>query len=147
MRSYASDAKSSAARVIAMTVLADGVPDASEMALLSRPDGLDSLGIRSVEFSRVMQSYCEDLQQSIGWFDSLQGELPSELIDALLAEVQDPDLQQRLFAIMLQVVTADGDLSEGEKKILARARSLWGRGGRWPIRIRTQQKPDLDLIH
>ncbi len=146
MRSYENDSIRAAARVIAMTVLADGVPDRSELACLKEPEGLRSLGIAPELFDEVMQAYCEDIEQSIGWFDSLNGRLQPEFIDVLLNEVSEPALRHSLFALMLQLVTADGSVSDGERWMLSRAHQQWGCGAHWPVRICAPAEDRVDII-
>jgi uncharacterized tellurite resistance protein B-like protein len=136
MRSYENDNAKAVARIISMALLADGVPDRSELQHLSRRRALSRFGIDQQVFDEVLQAFCEDLQQSVAWFDGLRGEFAPELIDALLEEVDDIEQQQELFALLLQLATVDGEVSEGESRLISRARQKWGRGGRWPIRLR-----------
>lgn len=136
MRSYANNNEKAVARIISMALLADGVPDRSELEYLTRRRALSRFGIDQQVFDEVMQAFCEDLQQSVAWFEGLRGEFAPELIDALLDEVDDTEQQHELFALLLQLATVDGEVTEGESRLIARARHKWGRAGRWPIRLR-----------
>ena len=136
MRSYENDNTKAVARIITMALLADGALDRSELEHLRRRRVLGQFGIHPAVFDDVMREFCEDLQQSVAWFDGMRGDFPAELIDALLDEVEDIDQQQELFGLLLQLATVDGEVSEGETRLLSRARQRWGRAGRWPIRLR-----------
>lgn len=126
MRHYDTDSAHAAARILSLALMADGTPAKVELDYLHRTRALAEIGIDEATFERVLQHFCEDIEQSMGYFDALNYHLPSELIDALLSEVRDPQKQAELLARMIHITLADGTLSTGEKHVLARAAAIWG---------------------
>ena len=134
MRSYANDPARAAARVIAMAMLADGAPDRAEIDFVLRRGEAARFGVDAELFEEVMQAFCEDMAQSVAWFDGVRGDFPAEFIDALIDEAGDD--QHELLGVLLRLVAADGHISEGEERLLLRAQRKWGRAGQWPVRLR-----------
>jgi len=116
--------------------MADGAPDKAEFDCLQRLRTLEEIGIDQDLFESVLQGFCQDVEQSVGYFDALRYRLCPDFVDSLLDEVQDPDCQRILMRTIFQIAIADGCLSEGEKQLLARAAARWGNDANWPIRIR-----------
>ncbi|WP_162860586.1 TerB family tellurite resistance protein [Pseudothauera hydrothermalis] len=134
MRSYANDPARAAARVIALAMLADGAPDRAEIDLIQRRGAAARLGVDAKLFDEVMQALCEDLAQSVAWFDGVRSEFSDELIDALIDEAGDKP--HELLGVLLRLVAADGRISEGEERLLLRAQRKWARAMSWPVRLR-----------
>jgi hypothetical protein len=107
MRNYPSDSPESMGRLVALTLLADGAIDASELKQLDHKDTIRRLGC--------------GYQNSAG-----QLELDVKDIDLLLAEVQHPVLQKQVLRMMLDIVNADRKLSGGEAVLVAEAMKFWG---------------------
>lgn len=137
MQHYEIDSAHAAARVLSLALMADGVPDKAEFDCLRRLRTLEEIGIDDTLFESVLQRFCQDVEQSVGYFDALHYRLPSDFVDALLDEVQDPQRQRLLLRTIFEIAIADGYLSEGEKLVLARAASRWGDDAMWPVRIKT----------
>jgi uncharacterized tellurite resistance protein B-like protein len=139
MRHYDIDSAHAAARVLSLALMADGAPAKIELDCLHRMRALEEIGIDDQLFESVLRNFCEDIEQSIGYFEALNYDLPSELIDALLGEVRDPHKQSELLRKMVEIAVADGCLSAGEKHVLARAVALWGEPACGPAPARPHQ--------
>lgn len=137
MRHYQPDSAHAVARILSLALLADGAIDQSEIERLAKTRVLERLGIRINTFDEVMQDFYEDVMVSTDYFDAVQFRLTPETMDTLLDEIADPDCQSELLGIMLDLTTADGYLSDGERELLARAINRWGHDGRWPVKIKS----------
>ena len=126
MRHYPSDSPESMGRLVALTLMADGAIDASELKLLDRKDTIRRLGLNHERFDKLIHELCDDMLLSAHRTRSGQLELDPENIDLLLAEIQHPMLQKRVLRMMLDVVNADRKLSGGEAVLVAEAMKFWG---------------------
>ena len=121
MRSYARNSPQAAARVVALVVLADSHACRSEFAELERLDATAQLGLKPGEFSRIVQTLCEDLMQS-----GHQGlEVDEATLLDLMAEVDDVNLQRRVLTLAHAAATVDSHLAHSEDVILQVARRCW----------------------
>mgnify|MGYP002620430488 CR=1 FL=1 len=136
MRHYEKDSAEAFARVLSLALMADGAPDRAELDCVHHRRMLQQFGLDEMDFETVLQHFCEDLEQSVGYYDAFNQHLPPELIDALLAEIEHPEHRRRLLDSIIHIATADGELSEGEKRLLERASTQWGRHAGQPVRFR-----------
>lgn len=146
MRHYTPDSPHAVARVLSLTVLADGALDKSEIDRIASTKVLDRLGIQPATFDQVLQDFYEDVMVGSTYFDAVHFRLTPATMDALLDEIADPDCQSEMLSIMLDVTSADGYLSDGERELLARAIERWGEGGRWPIRLPNTHARSSDVV-
>jgi uncharacterized tellurite resistance protein B-like protein len=126
MRNYPSDSPEAMGRLVALTLMADGAIDASELKQLDHTDTIRRLGLNEASFDRVIHELCDDMLTSAHRTPAGQLELDVENIDLLLAEVQHPILQKQVLRMMLDVVNADTKLSGGEAVLVAEAMKFWG---------------------
>jgi uncharacterized tellurite resistance protein B-like protein len=47
-------------------------------------------------------------------------------LNALLGEIDDPELRVKVLGLCVAVTEADGHIAEGEMQVLAAASELWG---------------------
>ena len=126
MRHYETDSTPAAARLLALTVLADGGLDRNEVDTMMHTDLARRLGIGSVEFERILREYCDDLMLSAHYLDGVRLKVADEVLDLLLEDIADPRLQQALLRTMQDIVSADGVETSAEVDVLARALEKWG---------------------
>lgn len=126
MRHYPSDSPEAMGRLVALTLMADGAIDASELKLLDRKDSIRRLGLNHAGFDQLVHDLCDDMLTSVHRTPAGQLELDAPSIDLLLAEVKHPVLQKRVLRIMLDIVNADRKLSGGEAVLIAEAMKFWG---------------------
>jgi hypothetical protein len=112
-------------RLVALTLLADGAIDSSELKLLDRKDIVRRLGLSHARFDRLVHELCDDMLTSAHRNASGQLELDTDSIDLLLEEISDPMLQRQVLRIMLDIVNADSRLSGGEAVLVAEAMKCW----------------------
>ncbi len=125
MRSYTPDSPEAMARILALSMLADGGLDQSELEVVVTTKILDRIGMSPVNFDIVVKALCEDMLQSMRGYDYGKIELDRKAIDHLLAEIKSPQLQRLLLSVMLAVVDADDQLSDGEAVLIAQAMEVW----------------------
>lgn len=123
MRSYVTDSKEAAGRLLALTMVVDGNLTPSELMALDRSRVMDLVDLDADTFQQLVQELCDDLVTS-----ATQGlvQLDPALIDQLLLEIGDPGLRRQLLQAMWQIADADGWLADGEAILLARASARWG---------------------
>jgi hypothetical protein len=126
MRNYPRNSPQAAARIVALTLLADGHIAKAEIDTLDRVDTAVALGLSRRELEAVLQTFCEDLLSAahLTWADTCRVD-PTTLAQ-LMAEIDDPTLQQRLLDLCLALADADAHLAEGEAIVLEAACQHWG---------------------
>ncbi len=126
MRNYPRNSPQAAARIVALTLLADGHIDKAEIDTLDRVDTALTLGLSRRELESVLQTFCEDLLSAahLTWADTCRVD-PTTLAQ-LMAEIDDPALQQRLLDLCLAIADADAHLAEGEAIVIEGACQHWG---------------------
>ena len=126
MRHYDTDSTPAAARLLALTVLADGGLDRNEVDAMMHTDLVRRLSIGTVEFERILREYCDDVLSSANYLDGMRLKVADEVLDLLLEDITDPTLQQALLHTMQEIVSADGVETSAEVDVLARALEKWG---------------------
>jgi uncharacterized tellurite resistance protein B-like protein len=126
MRHYPSDSPEAMARIVALTLLVDGSIDLSELETMKRLEVTNSFGLDDRQFDRVVHDFCDDMMTFAHRAPGGQFELDQKSIDALLDEIRDPELQNRLLSVMLHIVNAEGMLLAGEVSLVSRAMIRWG---------------------
>ena len=126
MRHYPSDSPEAMGRLVALSLMADGAIDTSELKQLDHMDTIRRLGLKEASFDRVIHELCDDMLTSAHRTPTGQLELGIENIDLLLSDVQHPLLQKQVLRMMLGVVNADSNLSGGEAVLVDEAMKFWG---------------------
>jgi len=126
MRHYPADSPEAMGRLVALTLMADGAIDASELRQLDHKDTIRRLGLNATRFEKLIHELCDDMLASTYRTPAGQLELDVQTIDLLLAEVRHPLLQKQVLRMMLDVVNADRRLSGGEAVLVAEAMKFWG---------------------
>ncbi|WP_269530950.1 TerB family tellurite resistance protein [Chitinimonas sp. BJYL2] len=125
MRHYPDNSPAAAARLIALTLLADGGMDPSELAALERSQVLAQLGISYPQFQQVLLELCADALQYSDWPGMQQLAGDPAVLDRLLGEISDPGKQVTVLRAMLDVADADQQLTDSERTVLGRAMQCW----------------------
>ncbi|MBS1142486.1 MAG: hypothetical protein H6R13_3939 [Proteobacteria bacterium] len=126
MRHYPSNSPEAMGRLVALTLMADGAIDASELKQLDHKDTIRRLGLNESSFDILIHELCDDMLTSAQRTPAGQLELDVEHIDLLLAEVGHPLLQKQVLRMMLDIVNADHKLSGSEAVLVAEAMKFWG---------------------
>ena len=125
MRQYATDSAQAAARILALTILADGGLDQAELNSVTRSEAARRLQIAEADFEQVLQEYCQDLLQGADYLDGIALRLAPEVLRGLLDEIRDPAFQQLILRTMHDIVEADGITTEEEVALLSQTAAAW----------------------
>jgi hypothetical protein len=125
MRRYDPNSPHAAARVVALTLLADGAVSRCELGMLFRWDVCRRLGVDNVEMQLVLEDLARDLYEfgTPAWGDA--GGLHPLVVQCVLDDVTDPALRREVLAMCQSLAEADSHLSDGECLVLDRAHSHW----------------------
>lgn len=126
MRSYPTNSPQAAARIVALTLLADGHLARSELDALERYGAHQQLGLDREDLHAVLHGFCEDLLHSahLSWDEACR--VDPRTLAQLMAEVDDPVLRRKVLRLCLQVVQADDHVADGEAIVLGTALEQWG---------------------
>jgi uncharacterized tellurite resistance protein B-like protein len=125
LRTYPSNSPQAAARIVALAMLADGHFCKTELDVLARMDADAHLGLEPEELKAIVHTLCEDLfYSSLGSWGPAN--LDSSTLNALLAEIDDPELRVKVLELCVTVTEADEHIAEGEIHVLAAASEQWG---------------------
>jgi hypothetical protein len=131
MRSYPRNSPQAAARIVALSLLADGNLCRAELEALQHHDAHAQLGLSPAEMHTVVHDLCQDLlaASDMSWGGSSQ--VDAGTLAGLMAEVQDPQLQRTVLKLCIAVVQTDDHVAEGESAVLAAALAQWGLPAGW----------------
>jgi uncharacterized tellurite resistance protein B-like protein len=125
LRAYPENSPKAMARVLAVTLLADGLLESRELDNLARASAYARLGMTQKEFMQVLYEFCQDLLQRAprsadGYFD-----LTPALTEQMLGEVTDTARRRTLARLMIEVIRADGRVARGESLMFWEALDAW----------------------
>ena len=124
MRNYPRNSPEAMARIIALILLADGDLDDGEVEMLDDLGVYDRLGVSRKTFIRVVQEYFEDLlHDDTG--DRIRL-LDAKRLDVVLDGVDDDKKRVDLAAMMLSLISADGNMNDAELATLRHVLAHWG---------------------
>ena len=140
MRIYPSNSPQAAARIIALTVLADRDIGKTELDLLDRLAVHEQLGLDRRELHAVLDSLCEDLLSSeqLQWADACP--VDDRTLAELMGEIEDPALRRKLLRLCIEIAEADAQVVEGESIVLTAAVEHWG------LHHEMLRSPDRDVL-
>jgi uncharacterized tellurite resistance protein B-like protein len=144
MRSYPVNSPEAAARIIALTMLADGHLSQNELDVLHRRGGCEQLGLEPDRLHDVLLALCEDLLHGaqISWSEACK--VDPHALSRLMSEIDDPALRERVLALCVQVAEADEHPSEAESLLLTHAVEQWGlRARMFQLRAAAHEPPQL----
>jgi len=126
MRRYPTNSPQAAARIVALTVLADGDIGEAEIQWLDRLAVHEQLGMARHELHELMDTFCEDLLSSeqLNWADACP--VDERTLADLMGEIQDPELRLKLLRLCVELAEADAHVAEGESIVLVAAVEHWG---------------------
>ena len=126
MRRYPVNSPQAAARIVALTVVADGDIADAEIDWLDRLAVHEQLGLARHELHALLDTFCEDLLSSdqLKWADACP--VDERTLADLMAEIQDPALRLKLLRLCVELAQADANVDEGESIVLVAAVEQWG---------------------
>lgn len=125
MRTYPNNSPQAAARIVALTMLADGHLCKSELDVLERLDGHSQLGLAPAELHAVVHALCEDLLATSHQNWQAACRVDAGTLAELLAEIDDPDLRVTVLGLCAAVAVADRQMATGEIGVLTAAFEQW----------------------
>ena len=126
MRTYPCNSPQAAARIVALTVLADRDISEAELELLDRLAIHEQLGLERSEMHAVLDSLCEDLLSShqLQWADACP--VDDRTLVGLMDEIDDPALRRKVLRLCIEIAEADTHVTDGEAIVLTAAVERWG---------------------
>jgi hypothetical protein len=126
MRRYAPNSPQAAARIIALTLIADGDVGKDELALLDSMAVHQQLGMDRNDLHAVLDTFFEDLLSSnqLAWADVCP--VDEYTLAELLRDIDDPGLRRKVMATCVALARIDGHVAEGESIVLHAAAEQWG---------------------
>lgn len=126
MRTYPHDSPQAAARIVALTLLADGHLSRAELELLDRLQVGPQLGLASDEMHTVLHGFCQDLLTSmhLTWSDACQ--VDPRTLAQMMGEIEDPELRRKVLQICVALAEVDDHVADGEEIVLNAAVEHWG---------------------
>ena len=126
MRSCPVNSPQAAARIIALTVVADGHLRDAEIEWLDRRAVHEQLGLASHELHALLDTFCEDLLSSdqLKWADVCP--VDERTLADLMGEVRDPMLRLKLLRLCVELAEVDAHVDDGESSVLVAAVEHWG---------------------
>ncbi len=126
MRSYPVNSPQAAARIVALTVVADGDIGDAEIEWLDRLAVHAQLGLARREFHALLDTFCEDLLSSdqLKWTDACP--VDERTLTDLMGEIQDPALRLKVLRLCVELAEVDAHVDDGESSVLVAAVEHWG---------------------
>jgi uncharacterized tellurite resistance protein B-like protein len=126
MQTFENNSPQAAARIVALTLVADGHIGEAELQRLDDLKVHEQLNLPLDEMHAVMKDFCQDMLGSpqLNWSDVCP--LDERELAGLMAQITRPSLRQRVLHLCVQVAEADGHVAEGESTVLNAAVEHWG---------------------
>jgi uncharacterized tellurite resistance protein B-like protein len=126
MRTYPQDSPEAAARIVALTMLADGAVSRAEADVIEARGASRRLGLQPQQWQAVLHELCEDLLSAAGlsWHPGCR--VDPQTLSELLAEIADPMLRLEVLRLCLAVVEADEHVADSEAFVVGTALEQWG---------------------
>ena len=126
MRKYAQNSPQAAARIVALTLVADGDVGKAEFALLDEIAVHQQLGLERDALHDVVDAFCEDLLSSkqLAWADACP--VDDYTLAELMEEIDDPVLRRKVLDLCVKLAAVDGHVALGESIVLVSAVEHWG---------------------
>lgn len=126
MRNYSVDSPQAAARIVALTLVADGDIGDAEIEWLDRLAVHEQLGLTRLELHAVLDAFCEDLLSSgqLKWADACP--VDERTLGDLMADIEDPALRLEVLRLCVELAEVDSHVDEGESIVLVAAVEHWG---------------------
>ena len=123
---YPANSPQASARIVALTVVADGDIGDAETQWLDRLAVHEQLGMARHELHALLDIFREDLLSSgqLVWADACP--VDERTLAQLMGEIQDPALRRKLLRLCVELAEVDVRVDEGESIVLIAAVEHWG---------------------
>jgi hypothetical protein len=125
MRKYLKNSPQAAARIVALTLIADGDVGQAELALLDELAVHQQLGLERDALHAVIDTFCEDLLSSkqLAWADACP--VDEFALEELMGDIDDPALRRKVLGLCVRLAEVDDHVAEGESIVLIAAVAHW----------------------
>ncbi len=125
MRKYPKNSPQAAARIVALTLIADGDVGQAELALLDELAVHKQLGLERDALHAVIDTFCEDLLSSkqLAWADACP--VDEYVLEELMGDIDDPALRRKVLGLCVKLAEVDDHVAEGESIVLIAAVAHW----------------------
>ncbi len=126
MRKYLKNSPQAAARIVALTLIADGDVGQEELALLDELAVHRQLGLERHALHAVIDTFCEDLSsgRQLAWVDACP--VDEYVLEALMRDIDDPALRRQVLGLCVRLAEVDDQVAAGESIVLSAALAHWG---------------------
>ncbi len=126
MRAYPVNSPQAAARIVALSTVADTHGPGRDVDLVRSLRLVERLGLDGPAWHEVLVGVCQDLMLSAQahGVEALQLDAPD--LELLLAEVQDPALQHQVLELCLALAEGERPMGDAESQMLSTAAGQWG---------------------
>jgi hypothetical protein len=124
LRRYPCNSAEAAARIVALTLIANGRIKAVETAALEALQAHERLGLTRPQWHGVIHDLCADLLGPARCGE--ESCVPIEVLDRMLDEVGDDATRRLVLRLCSAVVHADRQVDDGESFVLLAAIERWG---------------------
>ena len=125
MRKYPKNSPQAAARIVALTLIADGDIGQAELALLDELAVHQQLGLDRDALHAVIDAFCEDLliSKQLAWADVCP--VDEYVLKELMGDIDDPALRRKVLDLFVRLAEIDDHVAEGESIVLIAAVAHW----------------------
>jgi hypothetical protein len=125
MRHYPSDSPRAAARIVVMSLIADGHIGSAEIEALERRGFYARLGLYAGELHDVVREVCEDLTRCsyLTWDDVCR--VDPHVVHQLAQDVSDERVRRDVLTLCESAVVADGVMSCTEAAVIDAVKRAW----------------------
>ena len=126
IRKYTKNSPQAAARIVALTLIADGDIGQAELALLDALSVHQQLGLERDALHAVIDNFCEDLLASrqLEWAEACP--VDEYVLEKLMRDIDDPALRRKVLGLCVELAEVDDLVAEGESIVLIAAAAHWG---------------------
>ena len=126
MRRYPTNSPEAMARIVVAVLMADGSLDVSEVDQMERKHITEMIGISAADFEQVLHEYCDDILITGQRSESFERTLDLGVFALLLTEVTDNVMKLRLTSVIIDLISADGDICPHELSMAGYVMANWG---------------------
>lgn len=124
LRAYDLNSPRAKARLIVLSLLADGRLDDRELEVLDRQGIFAALGLDREDFVQVMYDFCSDVADMLP-ADQGSFHLTPLTLAGLFGEVDEHGECEKLLRLITDVISSDGQLSTAEESLFISALEAW----------------------
>ncbi|KND57995.1 hypothetical protein BSCH_02304 [Candidatus Paraburkholderia schumanniana] len=125
MRHYPSDSPRTAARIVVISLIADGHIGSVEIEELERRGFYERLGLNAEALHEIVREVCEDFTRAsyLTWDDVCR--VDTRVLQQLAEEVHDERMRREVLTLCEMAVVADGLVTCTETAVVDTVRRAW----------------------